>query len=115
MLDKNGNHNHTPVSTHNPQVGGNSHTAQTGQTQTFSPLLIYPSAGGNLRLKGCYSSYIETTQKPTSSPSFDNYFMEHGNVLSNVAFFDDLMPKSALSSLLEVKLIAPSFTLHEGF
>ena len=54
----------------------------------------------------CYctqcSSHIETTQKPTSSPSFDNYFMEHGNVLSNVAFFDDLMPKSALSSLLEV-------------
>ena len=54
----------------------------------------------------CYctqcSSYIETTQKPTSSPSFDNYFMEHGNVLSNVAFFDDLMLKSALLGLLEV-------------
>ena len=54
----------------------------------------------------CYctqcSSNIETIQKLISSPSFDNYFMEHGNVLSNVAFFDDLMPKSALSSLLEV-------------
>ena len=67
----------------------------------------------------CYctqcSSYIENHQNTTLSPSFDNYFMENENVLSNVTFFADLMPKSALLSLLGVSLIAPSFTLHEGF
>ena len=67
----------------------------------------------------CYctqcSSYIETYQKPTLSPSFDNYLMENGNVLYSVTFFVDLMPKSALLSLLGVPLIPPSFTLHEGF
>ena len=67
----------------------------------------------------CYctqcSSYIETYQKPTLSPSFDNYLMENGNVLYSVTFFVDLMPKSALLSLLGVSLIPPSFTLHEGF
>ena len=67
----------------------------------------------------CYctqcSSYIETYQKPTLSPSSDNYLMENGNVLSNVTFFVNLMPKSAVLSLFGDSLILPSFTLHEGF
>ena len=67
----------------------------------------------------CYctqcSSYIETYQKPTLSPPFDNYLMQNRNVLPNVAFFVILMPKSAVLSLFGDSLILPSFTLHEGF
>ena len=67
----------------------------------------------------CYctqcSSYIETYQNTNLSPSFDNYLIETRNSLSNVTFFVGLMPKGDLLSLLGASLIAPSFTLHEGF